>query len=203
MDTETHIVPAAAVKGIATGLCMMAFFTLIWAGICFGGLNGTPYRFAPLVFPLFSIWFVINAVNLFKKAKYFPKLTSEADIAEGKRTGKWFGIIFGAEGLGIFIGINIVVNLGYPDLVIPTLALVVGLHFFPLAKVFKRTLDYYLASWSTLIALSGFAFTLQHIMPVNYVTAFVGGGLAMATTCYGIYMVIRGQQLRNPDTLTN
>jgi len=202
MESETHIVPAAAVKGIATGLCMMAFFTLIWAGICFGGLNATPYRFAPFVFPLFSIWFVFNAVNLFKKAKYFPKLTSEADIAEGKRTGKWFGIIFGAEGLGIFIGINIVVNLGYPDLVIPTLALVVGLHFFPLAKVFKRTLDYYLASWSTLIALGGFAFTLHHIMPVNYVTAFVGAGIGIATTCYGIYMVTRGRQLRNPDILT-
>jgi hypothetical protein len=192
MDTETHIVPAAAVKGIATGLCMMAFFTLIWAGICFGGLNGTPYWFAPLIFPLFSVWFVINAVNLFKKAKYFPKLTSETDIAEGKRTGKWFGIIFGAEGLGIFIGINIVVNLGYPDLVIPTLALVVGLHFFPLAKIFKRTVDYYLATWSTLIALCGFLFTLRHIMPVNYVMAFVGAGIGIATTCYGIYMIIKG-----------
>ena len=201
MDTETHIVPAAAVKGIATGLCMMAFFTLIWAGICFGGLNATPYRFAPFVFPLFSIWFVINAVNLFKKAKYFPKLTSETDIAEGKRTGKWFGIIFGAEGLGIFIGINIVVNLGYPDLVIPTLALVVGLHFFPLAKVFKRTLDYYLATWSTLIALCGFWFTLRHIMPVNYVTAFVGAGIGVATTCYGIFMIRAGRKVMKKMSL--
>ena len=183
------------VNGIGWGLCLMAFFTLIWAGICFGGVNATPYWFAPLIFPLFSIWFVINAVKLFKIAKYFPKLTSEAEKAEGKKMGMWFGIIFGAEGLAIFVGINIVTNLGYPDLVIPTLALVVGLHFFPLAKIFKRTVDYYLATWSTLIALCGFLFTLRHIMPVNYVMAFVGAGIGIATTCYGIYMIMAGREV--------
>ena len=109
--------------------------------------------------------------------------------------GMWFGIIFGAEGLAIFVGINIVTNLGYPDLVIPTLALVVGLHFFPLAKIFKRTVDYYLATWSTLIALCGFLFTLRHIMPVNYVMAFVGAGIGIATTCYGIYMIMAGREV--------
>jgi len=193
MDTEKQIMPDVAVKGIATGLCMMAFFTLLWAGIAFGGLNGTPYWFYPLIFPVFSLLFVFNAVKLFRLAKHFPKLTSEADLAEEKRAGKWFGIIFGGEGLGIFVGINIVVNLGYPDLVIPTIALVVGLHFFPLAKVFKRTIDYYLASWATLIAVLGFVFTLNKILPVNLVMAFVGIGIAVATSLYGFYMVIRGK----------
>jgi hypothetical protein len=193
MDNEKHIMPDAAVKGIATGLCMMAFFTLLWAGIAFGGLYTTNWWYLLLVFPVFSVLFVFNAIKLFRIAKYFPKLTSEADLAEEKRVGKWFGIIFGAEGLGIFVGINIVVNLGHPDLVIPTIALVVGLHFFPLAKVFKRTIDYYLASWATLIAILGFAFTLNKTLPVNLVMAFVGTGIAVATSLYGFYMAIRGK----------
>jgi len=122
-------------------------------------------------------------------------LTSEVSLAEEKRIGKWFGIILGAEGLGIFVGINIVTNLGYPNLVIPTIALVVGLHFFPLAKVFKRTVDYYLASWATLVAILGFVFSLKKLMPVNEVMAFVGVGIAIATSLYGFYMVARGKEV--------
>jgi hypothetical protein len=195
MENEKQIIPGAAVKGIATGLCMMAFFSLLWAGIAFGGLHTTPWWPGLLIFPVFSVLFVFNAVKLFRAAQYFPKVTSETDRAEGKRMGMWFGIIFGAEGLGIFLGVNIVINLGYPDLVIPTLALVVGLHFFPLAKVFKRTIDYYLATWATLIAILGFVFTLRKTMPVNDVMAFVGVGIAIATSLYGFYMLIRGKEV--------
>jgi len=113
--------------------------------------------------------------------------------------GKWFGIIFGAEGLGIFIAINIVINLGHADLTIPVMALVVGLHFFPLAKVFKRSIDYYLASWSTIIAILAIAFVLNRIMTENAAMAFTGIGIAIATTCYGIFMMIRGRRLRKPE----
>jgi hypothetical protein len=193
MDSEPHILPRAAVKGIATGLIMMSFFTLIWAGMAFGALYGTIYQWTLFIFPALSCWFVFNAIGLYKAARHFPNASSEADIAEGKRMGKWFGIIFGAEGLVIFIGINIVIYLGYPNLTLPVIALVVALHFFPMAKVFKRTVDYYLATWSTLVAVGGFIFTLDKIMPVNDIQAFLGIGMGMATSCYGIYMVLRGR----------
>jgi len=203
MDSEKHILPGAAVKGIATGLCMMAFFTLMWTGIAFGGLHGTSWWLFLLVFAAFAILFIIRAIKLFGVVKYFPALTSAADLAEEKRMGKWFGIIFGAEGLGIFVGINIVINLGYPDLVIPTIALVVGLHFFPLAKVFKRTVDYYLAGWATLIAIMAFVFTLNKTMPPNFVMAFVGIGIAIATSLYGFYMLVKGKEAIGQLPATN
>jgi len=190
--------PAAAVKGIATGLVMMAVFTLIWAGIAYRGLAASNYWFALLVFPLFSVLFIVNAARLYKVARYYPKLTSEADLAEGKRIGKWFGIIFGAEGLGIFIGVNIVINLGHPELAVPVLALVVGLHFYPLAKVFKRTFDYYLATWSTIVAVLAIILTLNKTLSETGTFAFTGIGIAVATTCYGIYMIVSGRKIPKP-----
>lgn len=194
MDAGQKLIPKPAVKGIATGLCLMAFFTLIWAGIAFGAIYKTASAFMLLIFPLLSAWFLLYAVKLFRAAKYFPKLTTEADLAEEKRIGKWFGIIFGAEGLGIFIGINVVINLGHPELTIPTLALVVGLHFFPLAKVFKRTVDYYLATWTTLIATAAYALLLNKILPEQKVIAITGVGVALATSLYGLYMMLRGRK---------
>jgi hypothetical protein len=174
---------------------MMAGFTLVWAGIAFGGLIGTAYQWGLILFAIAALLFIIKGIALGKAAKLFPKVTSEADIAEEKRMGKWFGIIFGAEGLGIFIGINIAYHFGHPDLLFPVIALVVGLHFFPLAKVFKRTVDYYLATWTTLIAICGFIFTLNELMPVNDVQTFVGIGTAIATCCYGFYMISSGNKI--------
>jgi hypothetical protein len=203
MENQPHIIPDAAVKGIARGLFLMASFTTLWAGIAFGGLIGTVYAFALAVFLVLAVFFVLKGIALHKLAKYFPQVTSDADKAEGKRIGKWFGIIFGAEGLLIFVGVNVVINLGYPNLVIPVIALVVGLHFFPLAKVFKRSVDYYLATWATLIAVCGFIFTLNKTMPVNYIQAFIGVGIALATSAYGIYMVFSGNKVAGIIPLTN
>lgn len=196
MDNQPHLIPAAAVKGIASGLLMMASFTLIWAGIAYGGLHGTAYAWGLIVFPLLAIIFIVNGVFLFRIAKHFPKVESEEDKAEGKKMGMWFGIIFAAEGLGIFIAINIVTNMGHPELAIPVIALVVGLHFYPMAKVFKRTIDYYLATWSTIIAVLSIVFSLNHTLSQPNVAAFTGIGLAVATSGYGLYMRYRGNELK-------
>ncbi|ASU32418.1 hypothetical protein [Mucilaginibacter xinganensis] len=196
MNNQPHLIPADAVKGIASGLLMMACFTLIWAGIAYGGLHGTAYAWGLIPFPVLAIAFVINGISLFRIAGHFPKVESEEDKAEEKKRGKWFGIVFGAEGLGIFIAINVVINIGHPELTIPVIALVVGLHFYPLARVFKRTIDYYLATWSTIIAVLGIAFSLNHTLSQPNVSAFTGIGIAVATSCYGLYMIYKGQELQ-------
>jgi hypothetical protein len=200
MTEEPKLIPRVAVRGIATGLVMMAVFTMIWSGIAYGSLDHGLVIL--IVASLIGITFIANAIYLFRISKRFPDLQSEADKAEEKRTGKWFGIIFGAEGLGIFIAVNLVINLGYADLTIAVIALVVGLHFYPLAKVFKRTIDYYLATWTTLIAICAIVFILRKTYPVKDVDAFVGIGTAVATSCYGFYMMIRGWKLEKP-VITN
>lgn len=197
MNNQTHTVPAEAVKGIASGLLMMAFFTLLWTGIAYGGIHNSSLAWILVVFLLLAATFIVNGISLYKIAKHFPKVQSEEDKAEEKRMGKWFGIILGAEGLGIFIAINIVTNLGHPELTIPVIALVVGLHFYPLARVFKRTIDYYLATWSTLIAILGIVFSLNHTLSQPNIFAFIGIGIAVATSCYGLYMRYRGKELKN------
>jgi len=88
--------------------------------------------------------------------------------------------------------------LGHPELTIPVLALVVGLHFYPLAKVFKRTIDYYLATWSTIVAILAIVLTLNKTLTETGAFAFTGIGIAIATTSYGIYMVVRGRKIHKP-----
>ena len=64
---------------------------------------------------------IVIIANVYSYINTTGKLAK--DIAEGKKKGRWFGIIFGAEGLGIFIAVNVVTNMGHSDLVIPVIAL--------------------------------------------------------------------------------
>jgi hypothetical protein len=195
ISEKRHVIPASALRGVATGLLMMTFFTGLWSGIAYGGMQLSPFRFVLILFLFLMLLFVVNGIRFFRTAKHFPDSVSPEDVAEKKRMGKWFGIIFGAEGLGIFLAVNIVINLGHSDLIIPAIALVVALHFYPMAKIFNRKIDYWLATWGTIIALCGIIFTLNKIMPSNNIQTFVGIGIALATSSYGIYMIFEGKRL--------
>jgi hypothetical protein len=194
MDAKQRTIPRIAINSIATGILMMAFFTMMWTGIAYGSMEANGLIIL-IIFALVSIVFIVRAIRLFSISKGFPKLESEADKAQGKRSGKWFGIIFAAEGLGIFIAINVVINLGHAELTIPVIALVVGLHFYPLAKVFKRTIDYYLATWTTIVAIIGIVLIWNKTYSTAAIDAFVGVATAIATSCYGIYMIYEGKRL--------
>ncbi len=91
MENNDTVITDTAVKSMATGLCMMAFFTTLWAGIAYSGLKGTPYAFALVAFLVFAITFITNSISLFKIANHFPKLTSAADIAQENKMGNGSG----------------------------------------------------------------------------------------------------------------
>lgn len=95
-----------------------------------------------------------------------------------KRTLIWAST---GEGIGIFIAINIVVNLHRPEWRLPAMALVVGLHFLPIAYAATFRAFYILGAALIAVALMGFA------MPMP-----VGGELAgiAAGTCLWITSVI-------------
>src|ERR1700753_1590669 len=114
-------IPREAITGIGTGVLLMAVFTVIWATIANAGLNGSDHHLVLAGFGTLAALFLVAALSVYGRAKDFPEATSVADIAMRKKSGKWFGIIFGAEGLGIFIAINVVVNLGHPELTIPVI----------------------------------------------------------------------------------
>lgn len=61
-----------------------------------------------------------------------------------------------AEGIGIFLAVNVVNNMHRPDLVLPAMALVVGLHFLPIAHAAAFRPFYMLGAVLLLSAIIGF-----------------------------------------------
>jgi hypothetical protein len=193
MHTEPPVVPKIVIRSIATGLLLMAFFTMMWTGIAESGFEGRDHSITAMVFASFSMVFIVYAIYLFTVSKRFPEMSGEQRL-EGKKMSKWYGIIFGSEGAVIGITCGILYWLHDADFIIPAIALIVGLHFYPMANIFNRKIDYYLATWVCMVAISGIVMLVQKSITAPHLFAFTGIGVAMATTGYGLYMLYEGRR---------
>ena len=189
MTDEKKIVPKIAIQSIGGGLFLMAFFTMMWNGIAENGFNGSDHYLLTVIFSIFSLTFIIYGLRFFLVSKKFPKLTTDADKKEGAKLGKWYGIIFGLEGVTIPLTVYLLLKFNSGNFIIPAIALIVGLHFYPMAKIFKRKIDYYLATWTCIIALIGIYMTATNNISESIIFSFIGIGVGIATSTYGFYMV--------------
>jgi hypothetical protein len=204
---EKPTIPRIALQSLAGGLALMAFFTCMWAWWAFAGLTPVLGITVAVIYSALSAIFVIEAIRLLVAARVFPTdvpdgvdIPDHAD-APGRggssgsisrpreNTRTWFGIVFGAEGVAIFAVCAILGATGHTDYINPAIALIVGLHFIPLAWVFQRTIDFYVAGWFTLAATAGIVAIASGLMPVALVWSLVSIAAAAGTSFYGFYMI--------------
>ena len=190
---NSRSVPRIVIQSIGGGLLLMALFTLMWNGIAENGFNGRDHYILTLVFSIFSLLFIGYGIYLFTIAKKFPKEMNDADRNLGKKSGKSYGIIFGLEGVLIAATVLLLLKFNMETYIVPAIALIVGLHFYPMAKVFNRNIDYYVATFTCIVAFIGFYMVSRSFDQKN-IHALVGTGVALATSFYGFYMILTGQK---------
>ncbi|GCE28737.1 hypothetical protein KDA_42210 [Dictyobacter alpinus] len=144
MAQTTAAIPRSAIRGISSGMIFMAIFSTLWAAIGIGGLQGWGGIWPWVLVVLIALGLLAGAFSLIRSARSLPEQTTEANEQRGKRMNMWFMIIFAAEGILIFMA-SIICNavLHRFDLFFPIMAIIVGLHFFPLAPLFHMK-SYYL-----------------------------------------------------------
>lgn len=76
-----------------------------------------------------------------------------APATERDRTGMWFGIIFAWEGIGIGVASGVLAALGQTQWIGVAVAIIVGLHFFPLGWLFGLRMDYVIGVLIVLLAV--------------------------------------------------
>jgi len=192
---KQKVLPRIVIQSIGGGLLLMALFTMMWAGIAQGGLIGHDHHVVLITFGFLSILFVSFSIRLFIGAKSFPTFTNEEDRKRGKQMSKSFGIIFGVEGTAIPIACALLGIFGKPQFILPAIALIVGIHFYPMAKVFKRKIDYYLATFTCVWALVSVYLIYTGYLPQAIVLTILGIGVALVTSTYGVYMMMMGYKL--------
>jgi hypothetical protein len=177
------------------GLWLMMIFTAIWTVIAEWALEFKDYGGVGGFFLLVTLYFLAHYIKFYRVQQLLPETPENAETPEERKRSRQFLYIFGTEGLAILVVKNILANTKLDYLFIPCLALIVGLHFFPLAKIYKRKFDYYVATWTTFVGLIGLALIVEKMIAPNTAIAIVGIGCALATTANGLRAVINGNRM--------
>ncbi|PSL48923.1 hypothetical protein CLV51_101253 [Chitinophaga niastensis] len=181
-------------ESVLGGLSLMIISTIVWVIIGEVTLHGRDYWLIGALFTLIVLSFLVFYAKFHSMAK---KLPEEPVVANGdeKAKSKRFTIIFIAEGVGILVIKNVLANTGHDNWFIASIALIVGMHFFPLAKVFNRKFDYFMGAFVCLVAIVGFML-ISKGFPTYVTTPIISTGCALATSAYGTMMILKGNKIR-------
>ena len=118
----------------AIGVLVMSMFGALWSGM--GVLLSGNHGWAWIVVASLLLAFVLHSVQLLRANPRVTEPLAADALERQRRRGRIFAWASLAEGLGIFLAVNIVVGLGHPQWQMAAMMAVVGLHFLPLAKAF-------------------------------------------------------------------
>jgi len=73
MNTTQPTIPRIAIQSVGTGLMMMTFFTMMWAGLAYGSMTSNGLVVL-ILFSLIAAVLIINGLKFFRESKRFPKI---------------------------------------------------------------------------------------------------------------------------------
>lgn len=166
----------------ATGAIIMSFFGAVFAAMTLATQYG--WRGAALGLPFVVFAAVALAAVLALRRSGGARIASE----KAERAIMWASM---GEGVGIFLAPNLVANLGHRELLLPAIALVVGLHFLPMAYAIPFRPFYALGG--TLLAAAALGFGLGQ--PAG---ARIAGFAAAAALWTASVLAVRRQWRADP-----
>ncbi len=109
----------------------------------FGGAWLTAWSFktfglkAPVLVPILLGTLVLLRAAIRQYLAHRSALAAEAETPERKRASRIFNLVNVGQWVAVFLAVNGVNNLGHPEWFIPAFIFIVGVHFLPLAALFK------------------------------------------------------------------
>jgi hypothetical protein len=130
----------------------LAFFGTLWASLGINGLKniGEPW----LVIAVWAIGLALLIAGA--SLSHVARQASAKNVKERQHIMKWFRIIFAFELIAIAIAAVICRAVNRFDLFFPVMMLIVGIHFFPMASLFKIRKYYWTGAFLCLLAIFTF-----------------------------------------------
>lgn len=169
----------AELRGRASGMIVLAWFGLAWTGWGLSEGFGSGVEVPVLaVAGLCFLGLVATAITMFRRARSYPAGDAARGREIGRATGRRFGLIVAAEFIGLAVVAVILGKAGLPEAIPLIVCLGVGVHFFPLARLFHVPL--YVRTGAALCTLAVLTAVLTPLLgdPVLW-TALPGFGAAL------------------------
>lgn len=195
-------------QGSASGVLLMAFFSSLWASIGLVALQGLGAPWLLIIIVLIGLGLLAGGLTLWRGASGLPKETSPESAKVGKHIGLWYGIIFATEGIAIGIASYLCNRINRVDLFFPITAIIVGIHFLPLAHLFRVDFYYLIGMLLSVVGLLAL-FLIPQTAMVNgrelVLRSIVAGfGCAIILWGTGLTLWVQGRAaLRQAKDTTN
>jgi hypothetical protein len=154
------------------GAIIMGMFAAIWWLV---GVGASGHA-SPLTYGIPLLVTGLIVVAALRGRHRFEQVSPE----EHARRDRLVGIASGVEGLAILLAVNVLGNIGLSDYAAPVIAIIVGLHFVPLAHWLPAHLYYCTGALLIVLGICGFAIRRpdQRLLIVS-----VGAACVLWLTC--------------------
>jgi hypothetical protein len=119
------------------------------------------------------VFLVVAALRLQRRGKDAGKDAVPAE--EQRRNDRIFGIVNAVTWITVFLVFLIFPRIGHEDLAIPAVALIVGLHFFPMPRLYRHT-----ANLVTGVCIAVWAIVCPMLFQGDRLIGFVAAGAGLA-----------------------
>ena len=184
--------------GITIGAAVMFGFGIVWLLIGLLRGNRSPaWLHTSLLFVGIVLGSSIAALGV--RASGMPRPAApltQQQIEANHRVTQHFYVIFGIEIVAIFLAVAALNALHYPDFIVCGVALIVAVHFFPLAALFRAPVYYATALCGCAIGLIGFFIADDRVR--QKVVGLSFGTLLWATAAWVVLLgLIASPQIAN------
>ena len=153
MERRSNTSPELRLRGVASAVLFLTFFSTLWALVGIGGMQGLYETPLFIVTVLIGLALLVAGVSLRRIARHLPRRAPGVDNSERQGNNKWFTIIFGTELILILASHAILSLVNRLDLFIPASVFIVGIHFFPLAALFRVRIYYLVGALLCVLAI--------------------------------------------------
>lgn len=199
MMQTSRLISKEAFRGSGIGVMFMALFGTLWAGTGVMGLQGWGFPYVELAAIFVGIIMVIEGISLIYTSQKMPDQVSVNGARRLKRMNFWFNIVFIAEGLLIGMAIAICNMINQTDLIPGVIAIIVGIHFLPLAALFQIKVYYATGVLLCLLALITLLIVPDTVMfgehQILAPLSFLGFGCALILWTTGLTLLL---SVKNP-----
>ena len=175
-----------ATVGTATGVLNMAFFGAVWTVAGSGGIEGATGVIVLIIGWAIALALCVGSVRLRRVAKGLPRNDSPQAQDRQKHNLRRFNLVFGLEFVAIVVAVFLLIRLGSGSLIPSVVALIVGIHFFPLATLFEVKVYHLTGAVLCALALATILFVPESRL------ALVGVGSAATLFVTSAYMLFLG-----------
>ncbi|MFF5312904.1 DUF7010 family protein [Streptomyces massasporeus] len=169
------------------GVAVLSVFGLMWAVAAASG-TGSATDVAPLAIEVAALLITAAAIYLGYRKDAAP---SPRTVDLPANWARGVGIVNTVELAAIFAVIAASNAAGRPEVIPAGIALVVGLHFFPLARLYDQRQYRWTASLLTVVAVAGFVLVAAGVASET-VRIVVGLGSAVVLWASSYHLALRG-----------